>query len=490
MTSITSKNSVLSPTSSQRRRKSLTQLTSSSDTTQLTSSSVATQLTSSLAAISSELPLDVSTAVSHVLSSSGPLTVTTALSSNSLSVVMPTFIQMSGSPVLSHSTLSSPLQPTQLPGKQTRKPRKKMNESGDKINNSSSSNRNAAKSGNPKKLRGGSNEKEAFFEKMVYKRRMNKKCSKKNQDSSVEQDHRHKDESDDNNSPGNGLTCGVMNESFQKYRTVTSDDDLENEGANLLRVATQKDQISKQQRKKHCSKSCELVETRSLSSSEVDNIEDMMEDDEASNEEDDDDEEEDDANYSCMDYKAYDVVWAKCHKHPWQPAMIIPSAPVTPPPNLCINMPTIPQETVDIISNNHLLKCVVFFDAKSSWKCLSVKKLLPLGVDACIDKSKLLSCKKMSSRRLMQSAYDKALMHLHSKRDYTDDGVNSQQQQQQYQQQLQQLQQQLQQQNLCGFEKVLKADDNLSNNREISTHENNVYPVDVESQKSPSYHEH
>lgn len=47
-------------------------------------------------------------------------------------------------------------------------------------------------------------------------------------------------------------------------------------------------------------------------------------------------------------------------------------------------------------------------------KCIPLNKLLPLGTNPAIDKWKLLDSKKMSTRKVIQTAYDKALQYQQS----------------------------------------------------------------------------
>ncbi|KAK3739546.1 hypothetical protein QZH41_016221 [Actinostola sp. cb2023] len=107
-----------------------------------------------------------------------------------------------------------------------------------------------------------------------------------------------------------------------------------------------------------------------------------------------------------------ELVWAKCRGYPSYPALIIDpkikkgliynGIPIPAPPEEVMREKSVTDDS---------LYLVLFFDTRRTWQWLPRHKLELLGTDKARDESKLLEGKKLSMKKSLQQAYERAIMH-------------------------------------------------------------------------------
>ncbi|CAG2104193.1 unnamed protein product [Medioppia subpectinata] len=106
--------------------------------------------------------------------------------------------------------------------------------------------------------------------------------------------------------------------------------------------------------------------------------------------------------------ESMDLVWAKCKGHPWYPALVVDpdtsDGPYKPAERVLRTRPP-PTPGVD-----HYL--VNYFDEYRLWQWLSRKRLFPIGVDADIDRKKLIECPEEGERKAVKMAFKRALKFM------------------------------------------------------------------------------
>ncbi|EDV25831.1 uncharacterized protein TRIADDRAFT_35784, partial [Trichoplax adhaerens] len=114
-------------------------------------------------------------------------------------------------------------------------------------------------------------------------------------------------------------------------------------------------------------------------------------------------------------YSHLDLVWAKCRGFPSYPALVIDST--TPNCGFVHNGITIPGPPADVLKNrltgedSAAVYLVLFFDVRRTWQWLPYYKLHPLGVDSDFDNEKLTESRKVSMRRNVMHAFERALKY-------------------------------------------------------------------------------
>ncbi|KAL4624912.1 bromodomain-containing protein 1-like isoform X2 [Arapaima gigas] len=117
------------------------------------------------------------------------------------------------------------------------------------------------------------------------------------------------------------------------------------------------------------------------------------------------------------------LVWAKCSGYPSYPALIMdPKVPRGGCHHNGVSIPTPPMDVLRIgeqmqYRSGEKLFLVLFFDNKRSWQWLPKSKMVPLGVDKTIDKIKMMEGRTSSIRKAVQTAFSRAMNHLHRVQD-------------------------------------------------------------------------
>ncbi|CAG2116823.1 unnamed protein product [Medioppia subpectinata] len=106
--------------------------------------------------------------------------------------------------------------------------------------------------------------------------------------------------------------------------------------------------------------------------------------------------------------ESMDLVWAKCKGYPWYPALVVDpdtsDGPYKVPERV---LRTRPAPTLGV---DHYL--VNYFDEYRLWQWLSRKRLFPIGMDADIDRKKLIECPEEGERKAVKMAFKRALKFM------------------------------------------------------------------------------